>query len=341
MLYAFGLRRNEPVRLRRGGGQFQGEGVPCDLGDYDVVVCSNSFEDISGSGTALNLGDDDGAIVPIGFTFHHHGADFTDIGVSSNGYLTFGPELADFSNEPIPDPREPNDLIAALWDDFAPNAGGSVHYQTLGSPGSQRLICQWTDVPQFHVDDANTFQAVLFEGTNIVELRYGTFTPEAFDNDYTVGLENIDGTRGASYDATTLSPGDCVQFTPRDPDVCASECSGDPQYNLTMPATAPIGEIINITIEGPPNNLAALFVSLGEGPVDSNFGTLCISFPTLITLVLPIPPNGSLTIPALVPCDGGIVGVTVYSQFIGFDPATMGGGVSNQATTTFVDGPCP
>ena len=85
------------------GGAFQGVGAPCDgTVTYTGEDCADPFEDISGTGTPGPDGDDAGAVVPIGFTFEFYGVPFTEIGMSTNGYLTFGPDLTDFSNDPIP-----------------------------------------------------------------------------------------------------------------------------------------------------------------------------------------------------------------------------------------------
>lgn len=202
-------------------GSYQGDGTTCELAEcptppdsgYEVTECADPFEDISGTGTDLGFGDDNGAVVPIGFSFAFFGFPHANIGVSSNGYLSFGGSLTDFSNDPIPNTDTPNDLIAPLWDDFNPAAAGTVYRQTLGSAPNSRFIAQWDGVPQFGGGDSNTFQAVLYEGTNVIQFRYGTFTPEGFANDYSVGIENPTGTAGVSVSAATLLPGDCVQFS--------------------------------------------------------------------------------------------------------------------------------
>ena len=49
--------------------------------------------------------------VPLGFEFSFYGTLRTDIGISSNGYLTFGPDLGAYSGW-IPSPLAPNDVIA-------------------------------------------------------------------------------------------------------------------------------------------------------------------------------------------------------------------------------------
>lgn len=190
------------------GGVYLGDDISCGGGDYALGGSGSAFEDISGSGTQLVLGDDQGQTVALGFTFQFFGSSKTNVSVCSNGYLTFGSDLTDFSNDPIPNATDPNDLIAVLWDDLNPSSGGTVHYEVRGAAPNRRFIAQWTNVPQFANTDMNTFQAVLFEGSNNVELRYGNFTPQAFAGDYTAGIENATGTAGIGLDTSTLAPGD-------------------------------------------------------------------------------------------------------------------------------------
>jgi hypothetical protein len=177
---------------------------------YSADQCAEVFEDISSFGTQIFLGDDDGMLVPIGFTFNFFGVDHTEVAFCSNGYLTFGGTWWDWTEDPIPNANEPNDLIAVLWDDLNPGMGGTLHYVTVGSAPDRAFIAQWKDVPQYGQSDRNTFQVVLREGTNCVEFRYGAFST----GDYVAGVESPDGTAGT--DATYLvAPNACVKLCPQ------------------------------------------------------------------------------------------------------------------------------
>ena len=189
-----------------------GVDVPAPSGAYTLESCSNAFEDISGSGTLLSLGDDGGETVPIGFLFGFYGLYRSQVGVSANGYLTFSSDLTNFVNDVIPSPIDPDYLIAPLWDDLNPTAGGTIQYQMLGTAPNRRFVVQWTNVPQFVHTDSNTFQAILFEDTHCINFRYGEFTPEDPPGDYTVGIENEDGSSGVAAPHDMLSPGACLSF---------------------------------------------------------------------------------------------------------------------------------
>jgi hypothetical protein len=215
------------VESRFCNGDYQGDGTNCGgFRAYEEVPGGGSaFEDISSSGTfAPNAGeaDDGGDTAAMGFRFVFWGDDHTDIGMSSNGYLTFGSDLTDYSNDPIPSTIDPNDFIAPLWDDLdTRGAAATVHYETLGTPGSRRFITQWTDVTELAGTTTYTFQAVLFERSNCIELRYADYTPETYTGDFTIGVENQDGTLGLAINPAPIRSGDSIRLCPIvDPNPC-------------------------------------------------------------------------------------------------------------------------
>jgi hypothetical protein len=97
--------------------------------------------DISGLGTAVTLTDDSYTVTPValGFTFPFYGVGYTDLYIGSNGVIGFSPDfLASLTNNPMPTPVIPNNLIAAFWDDLNPGAGGTIHtfYQQYYGPAA-------------------------------------------------------------------------------------------------------------------------------------------------------------------------------------------------------------
>ncbi|KAL7576802.1 hypothetical protein ACA910_013821 [Epithemia clementina (nom. ined.)] len=178
--------------------------------DYSTELCSNSFSDISGTGTNLEIRDDEaGVIVDIGFSFLFYGVERNRVGVSSNGYMAFGPQrLTVFSETPIPDVSAPNDMIAVLWNDFDLTSSGDVYYQ-LDSPA--RFTVQWNEIPEVDVvGSSNTFQAIFLMGTNCIELRYGSFDT----NDYVIGIEDSAGSQGIDATSEVQNGATCVRLCP-------------------------------------------------------------------------------------------------------------------------------
>lgn len=301
--------------------------------DYEELPCLSAFEDIAATGTSTVPGDDDGLWVPLGFTFNWLGTDYTEIAVCSNGYMTFGTDLSDFSNDPIPSTWDPNSLIAPLWDDWEPNAQGDILYETKGPAGDQRFIAQWDNVPTWFGTDSNTFQAVIFERTGAIEFRYGTFTPFAGS---TVGLENTDGSAGLAINYDALAPGDCVQMQP----TRESPCVPTDGYSLLMPGTVEIGEWFPICVEAPANYVVFLMVSAGQGPLATQWGDICLDFPFIAIFPFVMPDVPELCFEHFVYCDPGLLGMIGYFQFLALDLGTGTGGVSNQMWLNVTDGPC-
>ncbi|MCC6409172.1 MAG: hypothetical protein IT453_18580 [Planctomycetes bacterium] len=237
------------------GGQFQGAGTDCGTVQYTASTCTQQWEDISLVGTQLFLGDDDGVFIPLTFPFSFHGVAQTQVGIGSNGYLSFGTVLDAFSNQVLPDANDPNDVIAPFWDDLDPTSGGAIYYNFSGTAPNRALVVSWIGVPQFNTGDSNTFQAILFENSSRISFRYLGTTPEAFAGDYTVGVENATGSAGTSVPGSTLSAGLCLSF---DPDTTASDCPANASIDIT-PGTCP--NPFN------PDSRGALLVSLAGTPV--------------------------------------------------------------------------
>ncbi len=186
------------------GGAYQGDGTGCGGQVYAAAACGNAFADISSFGTlapnASNC-DDCGDLVPLGFTFEFFGVQHTQINVCSNGYLTFGPDVGVFTNGVIPSTGVPNDLIAPYWDDWYTIISGDVYYQTLGAAPNRVFVAMWDAVQHFPgVDPSATFEAILTEGSNTIEFRYGV--TNASDTP-TIGIENADGTIGVNIPVGT------------------------------------------------------------------------------------------------------------------------------------------
>ncbi len=180
---------------------------------------SFNFEDISGTGTQVFLGDDQvSGAIPIGFTFNYYGINYTNVFISSNGFLTVlaGQSQGCCTGQPIPSTGSPNGTIAAWWEDLCPPcAGGAglIHFQTLGSVPNRRFIVQFTDMPHFSSGTPVTFQWKLFETSGVIEMHY-----QAAPSDgglHSVGIENETGTIGLQYSLSgaSLTTPLAVRFT--------------------------------------------------------------------------------------------------------------------------------
>ncbi len=215
-------------------------GIFCEVGlaigpdnyGYSATTIPFKFEDITSVGfnpTAILDTTNDGAVtIPIGFPFTFYGTTYTSLSVSTNGLITFG--NSDVSAVPVnltttaPTSNLPS--IAVFWHDWTFQYFGSdeAYYQTLGTPGSRRLIVQWN----FALSntgpglDTVTFEAKLFEGSNNIEFHYDDATIDDDANvsngkNATVGIRDTSGQVGKrnlqwSFNQSVIADGAAIQF---------------------------------------------------------------------------------------------------------------------------------
>ncbi|GEM_PF-3324354 len=179
---------------------------------YTVTTFPKGMTSVRSGATLLfdgSLGTyyDADAIVYFGFSFKFFGQTYTSCRVSTNGYLTFGSDGTDASNDPLPDANLPDNVIALFWDDLVVGDHGitdEVFYRIDGAPGSRVLTVEYRSVsPAFDTSSYLYGQIKLYEALDTVELCYDTAgwgtTVQA-----TIGIEDASGT--LAYDGPTSSP---------------------------------------------------------------------------------------------------------------------------------------
>jgi hypothetical protein len=92
----------------------------------------------------------------------------------------------------------PSNLIAGFWNDLN-NPQGNIRYQTIGTAGYQQFIAGFYDVPNYYDGPKVTFEMILFEGSNNIELQYGSAPNSNYGSEVTIGITNNNST-----DALTL-----------------------------------------------------------------------------------------------------------------------------------------
>jgi subtilisin family serine protease len=215
-----------------------------------------AFEWVEAAGpvTTLSLADDDAQGVDLPFDFVFYGIRYDSVRVSSNGYLTFGPDGSDHTHEPIPSTQSPNALIAPYWCDLDPTLGGEI--AAFDDPLNDRFVVQYTDIQRFGGGAGNSFQVVLHASGDIT-FNYPSSTGiGALADQVSVGIENADGTMGSSvaYNSAFAPSGLAVRF-----------------YSPTWLSVAPLsgtlasGESIELTVS---LNAGALVAGTYTGTID-------------------------------------------------------------------------
>ncbi len=189
-----------------------------------LMNASAPFDYVSGTDPITSwFGDaDDGYFELLlgDFAFQFYGAPVTTLRISTNGYMTFGTEGREYFNAPIPYFALPNAVIAPFWGDLDLSGNGQVRWSISGISPSRQLVVEWVGVPSYTFGGAYSFEAILYESTNLIKLQYlnvvsGTpFDQGAFA---TVGVEDFDGAMGSqfSYNTSSLNNGLAIEFIPK------------------------------------------------------------------------------------------------------------------------------
>lgn len=191
-------------------------------------VADGGFEDAGGSALVFPSdgdADDEMLKVNLPFAFNFFGTDHNSVWVTTNGYLQFGPTppSVSFSNDPMPTADTFNNILAPFWTDFivGPDSCEScaVRTRTRGAAPNRRFVITYEGVtfsPFLEISGGSaTFQVILREGSDQIELNYGTLSPPSPDggehlgSGATVGAENASGNAGLqwSHNAPSLSSG--------------------------------------------------------------------------------------------------------------------------------------
>jgi uncharacterized repeat protein (TIGR01451 family) len=137
-----------------------------------------------------------------------NGVTYSSAIMSVNGTLEVGTAsgiAASFSNQNLPDPVTPNNILAPFWRDLngCPGDGsqGNLYAATLSAGPFQWFVVEWEDIPFFGLPPRSTFQIWMgtnaSAGGNTIHYTYARLDdPNA---SYTAGAENASGTLGDSY----------------------------------------------------------------------------------------------------------------------------------------------
>jgi hypothetical protein len=119
-------------------------------------------------GTGTNTGlsdqyDENDAIigVELPFPFRYYGITYEQIGVCTNGFISFPlSEQSTFRNWPIPGPKGPSPMIAAMWDDLRTTGGGIFTYYAEDIHG---FVIEWSHCSHPMSNAEETFEIILFD----------------------------------------------------------------------------------------------------------------------------------------------------------------------------------
>ena len=165
---------------------------------------SFSWIDASG-GTDTGMSGEDEGVGPVGlpFPFDYYENTYSQVYISSSGYLTFSEPSYWDTQSKMPDPSDPNDVIAPYWTKTYIGTGGWVHYLTGGTAPNRYFVVEWHNLKGASSgtgsDDQYRFQVILHENGDIdfqysemnITVSYICGTGGIEDKRGLVGLTNI------------------------------------------------------------------------------------------------------------------------------------------------------
>ena len=148
--------------------------------------------------TPLSLGDDTVAAgVPLGFSFNYNGQNYTNVDISSNGFLTFGSLNGNSyccEGLPLNNANAPRNSVFALWTDIIDPT--NPYYKTIVLPdGSKRFILGYYGTREYNNNNSNYFEIILDQNGRI-QFNYGDL--KILGHDVTAGVTGADLTQSAT-----------------------------------------------------------------------------------------------------------------------------------------------
>ena len=173
------------------------------------TVGTESIIDIRTTGTALNLGDDSmSGLQSLGFNFTFYDQTFDQVNISMNGFFTFQDNFSvsrsrNYRSEVIP-ATSFNYTVFPLWTDLINRNGTQNPYiKTFGNTNDtdQYFVIGWYNAKEYSNQLQNTFEAILYEGTNQIEFRYDKI--QIRTHDISIGVQgNNEATTYLRYEDT-------------------------------------------------------------------------------------------------------------------------------------------
>ncbi|MCP4601851.1 MAG: S8 family serine peptidase [Proteobacteria bacterium] len=135
--------------------------------------------------------------------FVYAGQTYEMIGMVSNGYAVVGGgDGADvsFENQTLPEPAQPNNVLAPFWTDLNPEFGGEMRAGTLTDGVTTWMILDWEAVQNYGDGEPNSFQIWIAVDTDVEDISFAYGDVSDGDNGFlTVGAENSYGNSGQNW----------------------------------------------------------------------------------------------------------------------------------------------
>lgn len=206
--------------------------------NYLISGIPYSPDPFSGTPILLNIDDVHSSALPLPFSFCFYDSSFSEVVVSTNGYITFDTSVANwFSpwpiNGPAPNNTIPDYSIMAPWHDIDPSVTGTISFSIAGVAPYRRYIVSFYQASMFSCNNLLfTQQIILYETTNIIETHIAdkplctTWNAGAAIHGLQKDTSTAHIVPGRNFPSQWTTQLDGRRFSPDGP------CSGPPQSNV-------------------------------------------------------------------------------------------------------------
>jgi hypothetical protein len=211
--------------------------TPVSAQTYEPVLVTPQILGAPTTMTPLNLGDDNTRNVALGFDFDYWGQTFSDVWVSSNGFVSFqtGNHLC-CNGQPIE--MAQRNTIYGYWSDLVSYTGNPYFRRDDGS-----ILFGWYGVNEYGTNNSSTFEIGLFANGDI-RLNFGNLGFSGY-RDFTAGLtgptadDNIPLFYGRNAQFLQNQSGLLSWIAPQ-PEVVAVDCNATPMDPTCPPAAVDV-----------------------------------------------------------------------------------------------------
>ncbi|QNH62724.1 beta strand repeat-containing protein [Hymenobacter sediminicola] len=313
-------------------------GAWAQVSGYGFAASSGTYTTIEGTAGATNVAGvqvDTGisGALPIGFSFVFDGVTYTEVRASSNGFLSFNAGAASQSTNNLNTvATSSRPLVAPLWDDLDGRAtvGGVANssraiYSTTGTAPNRVFTFEWKNW-EWNWNSTNpvvSFQAKLYEGTNVVQFVYQPESGAVASGSASAGLSGISS--GQFLSLNNLGATATVSSTTETTTINAKPVAGQ-TYTFTPPScAAPSGIATNSVTSTSANvtftaSASATSYTVTYTPAGGTATTVTPA-PTASPVALTgLTPGTAYSVSIVSNCAGGLTSSAVTTSFTTLSP---------------------
>ncbi len=211
---------------------------------YTFTATTGTYTPITGTDAGISSDDAISAAIPIGFTFGYGDYSYSEVKISTNGWVGLGTSQtgSNYSNNLASTAYQP--VVAPLWDDIS-MASGTVSYEMTGTAPNRIFTIQYADAKWNYSGPVGfNFQVQLYE-TGKISFIYGSSSGTPNFPSASIGIN--------------MSPGGSGWYYSVNPTTGTASTTTETNNITTFPAQGTVYEFNPVVAQ--PNDLAATSIS--------------------------------------------------------------------------------